>query len=93
MTDHQVAVTDRLESRSGAQLHASRLWADSNTGDWDSDNTTGRGLADALIKSFTAGKSPTLLGHTVKAMIELGHYGGVECGFCHRIAEHLIVGT
>jgi len=93
MTDHQVAFTDRHESRSVDRIHTPRPWEDSNTGDWDADNKAGARKADELVNSLVSGSPPIILGHAVKAMIELGHYGGVECGFFHRICDHLIAGA
>jgi hypothetical protein len=65
------------------------LWEDYNTGDWVADNRSGRQKADDLVKSLRGPLSPAVLGHMVKAMLEIDHYGGVECGFFHRIAEYL----
>ncbi|MEI4473336.1 hypothetical protein V8J39_18735 [Frigidibacter sp. MR17.24] len=66
------------------------LWSPSRTGVWRRDNAQGRELADALEKRMTETNNPSLLGWTVKAIIDGGIYDGVEVGFCQRVAERAI---
>jgi hypothetical protein len=60
------------------------------TGDWSTDNRTGRHYAKNVVRFVCAGPRPTILGLMVKAMIEKGEFGGVEVGFFQEIAEMLM---
>ena len=62
-------------------------WEIFQCGDWARENQVGATRADALIERMQREDSPTLLGHTVKAILDAGVYGGCEVGFFHRIAE------
>lgn len=56
---------------------------------WGEQNAEGRRQAAELIAKLQDGDRPFLLGDAIKAMIEKGTYGGVEVGFCQRIAAEL----
>jgi len=66
------------------------LWTPVAVGNWKTDNETGVRHADDVIDRMQQQDHPFLLGHTVKAMIEKGVYGGVEVGFFNHLALRLI---
>jgi hypothetical protein len=83
-------MTDVLEAGDYA-TDDRKLWDVVETGDWGLDNRSGAERADALIQGMREGAlSPTVLGHTVREMIESGVYDGAAVGFFHRIAERLV---
>lgn len=65
-------------------------WMPMVTGDWATDNATGRRHADAIVARMRESNNPTLLAHTMKSMVGNGDWTGVEIGFFHRISETLI---
>ena len=65
-------------------------WQPRVTGDWSADTTTGRKMADQMIKEITESANPTLLGHLMKSMVGHGDWTGVEVGFFHRLSDHMI---
>jgi hypothetical protein len=86
-------MTDVLEAGDYAAADR-KLWDVRETGDWGRDNRSGAERADALIQGMREGAlSATVLGHTVREMVDSGVDNGAAVGFFHRIAEHLIVGT
>ena len=62
-------------------------WVSCLAADWGVGNEIGARDADALILRMRHEHMPTLLGHTVRAMIAEGFYGAIEVGFFHRLAE------
>ncbi|WP_458393494.1 hypothetical protein [Rhizobium brockwellii] len=67
------------------------LWTPAETGDWATDNATGRAYALELIGVMKANEAPILLGHVAKAIGARGKHGGVEVGFFQQIAEKLLL--
>lgn len=61
--------------------------------DWAKDNSNGREKADVLINRIVSDENPVLLVRTLKEMISIGEFGGLEVGFAHQIAECLIRGN
>jgi len=61
--------------------------------DWVEANSDGRKKADALIERVVSDENPVLLVRTLKEMISIGEFGGLEVGFAHQIAECLIRGN
>jgi hypothetical protein len=93
MTDDMTSdIRETGDVAPGNQPRRRELWEDSNTEDWGADNRSGRQKADAMLNDLHNGTSCSILGHTVKQMIEIGHYGGVEVGFFQRLAERLAAG-
>jgi len=66
------------------------LWATSETGNWSADNRAGASYAVALLDYMRERGAPNMLGSVVRAMIDKGHYGGVEVGFLHAVATAAI---
>lgn len=66
------------------------LWATNPTGDYETDNRTGRQFADALVEFMRDKQAPPLFGQVVKSIAERNIFGGIEVGFFHRIAERTI---
>ncbi len=65
-------------------------WMPMVTGDWATDNATGRKHADALVARMNESNNPTMLAHTMKSMVGNGDWTGVEVGFFYRISEVLM---
>ncbi|MDM9626278.1 AlpA family phage regulatory protein [Rhizobium sp. S152] len=63
------------------------LWTPVESGDWSTDNSTGRKYAVELMALVERYRAPLLLGDVMEAMSKRGSHGGVEAGFCQQIAE------
>lgn len=83
--DCAAAFSDRLGFIAGKSM-----WAVARTGDWPLDNRTGAQHAEELIAFIKSNPgSEPLLGHVMRDIAAGGIFGGVEVGFCHRIAAEI----
>jgi hypothetical protein len=57
---------------------------------WRKENAYGHQLADEVIRQILADNNPAALGPAIKRIVEGRVWTGVEVGFCHRLAEHLL---
>lgn len=73
--------------KQGAQMD---LWSPVVTGRWDDDLLQGRVYAIEMIENMRRSGHPTLLNHTVKAMIGHASWSGVEVGFFQYISAELM---
>lgn len=71
----------------GKFLDTPEYWSPVVTGDWRTDNETGRRYADEAAVYMS--RNPTVLGHIVKAIVGNGNWTGVEVGFFHQISGML----
>ena len=88
----QLSTADQTMRTTQSKSHRAgpSLWQPERSGEWATDNSTGRKMADEIVEKMRHAGNPTLLGHTMKAVIAQGVYDGVEVGFFHRLAERLI---
>lgn len=69
------------------------FWSDAATGNWATDCTTGRTRAETVIGCL-ASKPDSLCMFTaiMRDMVAKANWGGVEVGFCQRLAELAVIG-
>jgi hypothetical protein len=59
--------------------------------DYSNLNKVGRQMAEDLISDISAGRSaPPAFGYAIREMVRASEFGGVEIGFCQRIAEAFV---
>ena len=64
------------------------LWSPEVSGNYGADNAKGHAYAEEVLEYIRHHDVPPLLGYVTKAMVNHGKFGGVEVGFCERIAWH-----
>jgi hypothetical protein len=67
-----------------------RFWVPERSGDYAVDCETGRRYARDLLVLIRSEGNPALFGSVIRAISEVGVFGGVEIGFCSHIGIELI---
>lgn len=69
---------------------ANGKWNPIRSGDYAEDCSFGRENGKQVLLAIRESENPALLGTAIRAMVEAGHYGGVEVGFCSVFGLSLV---
>ena len=65
-------------------------WSPVTAGDWSVDNAMGKEYGAEAVRRMAFDDATPTLGFIVKAMMVRGQFGGVEAGFCQKVAENAV---